>query len=235
MSAQSIIDFARQFRGSHYLWGSGGDTPGGNNGVWYRQTSVTLVPSSLDPTAPAVFAAQCDQDGHFVCAGRFRKIPGGRYADPGDWDLQNYLSGLQQLPTEDSWQPYYSYFSPRLVRGRNVSNNGRIVWGQDCRGMRHFDCISFVNSILSSTTRPNWSYSIPQYNSNVSGLTTAIDLDDPPVPGDILLRHNEHIALLCENNRVIQAEDHANGVHEDECYYPARWTARFRVWDSQIM
>ena len=161
MGAQAIIDFARQLKGSHYLWGSGGDTPGGNNGVWYRPQSVTLAPSSLDPAAPAVFAAQCDKDGHFVCAGRFKKISGGRYAHPADPDLQNYLAGLQNLQSQDTWQPYYLYFSPRLVQGRNVSNNGRIVWGQDCRGMRHFDCISFVNCVLSVATRPNWSYSIP--------------------------------------------------------------------------
>jgi cell wall-associated NlpC family hydrolase len=233
MGAQSIVDFARSLIGSHYLWGSGGDAPGANNGVWYRQTSVSLAPSSLDPASPCVFAAQCDQAGHYVCAGRFKTIRGGRYANSTDWDLQNYLSGLAGQ-SEDSWQPYYTSFTPRVVRGRNVSNDGKIVWGEDCRSARHFDCISFVNFVLSQMTKPSWHYSIAQYDANSSGVTTSIDLNDAAVPGDILIRNTEHIALLCEDSTVIQAQDHATGVHNNEDYHSIRWTGRWRVADSQI-
>ncbi len=224
---------SRQLKGSHYLWGSGGDSPLDRNGVFYKRNSVTYVPPSTKVAAPMVFAAQCDWAGHYVCAGRFAKIPGGRYADPSDWDLGNYLSGLENLPQE-MWRPFCGCFSPRVVRGKNVSNDGRIVWGEDCRGVRHFDCISFVNFVLTGTTKPDWAYSIPQYNSNASGLTASVGLKDPAVPGDILLRNEEHIALLCENNFVIQAQDHANGVHEGERFEPKKWTARFRVLDSQL-
>lgn len=235
MGSQAIIDFARQLKGSHYLWGSGGDSPLDANGVFYRPRSVTYATPSTDITAPMVFAAQCDMDGHFVCAGRFKKIPGGRYGYPLDWDLGNYLYNLQSLPSPSMWQPYFGHFSPRVVQGRNVSNNGRIVWGEDCRGIRHFDCISFVNFVLSATTKPNWGYSIEQYNNNTSGLTTEVDLTDPATPGDILLRNVEHIALLCENNFVIQAQDHATGVHEDEQFVAGSWTARFRVLANQLL
>ena len=230
MSAQGIIDFARQFIGSHYLWGSGGDTPDGRNGIWYLKEVTRLAPPSTDPKAPMVFAAQCDSSGHFVCSGRFRDIDGGRYADPNDWDLQNYLAGLAPLPL-DLWCPYFVYFSPRVMQGRNLSNSdsGRIVWGEDCRGIRHFDCISFVNWVLTGATKPNWPYNITQYQNNTSWRTTPVDLDAPAVAGDILLRHVDHIALLTAEGTVIQAEEHAHGVHENERYAPSRWTGRLRV------
>jgi len=231
MGAQGVIQYARSLVGSHYLWGAAGATPGRQDGAWYRRGSVGLEPSSLDPAKPSVFAATCDVDGHYVCAGIFNKIPGGRYADPRDWDLVNYLGMLGDLGSEDLWYPYYSRFTPRVVKGNNVSNTGRIVWGEDCRYVRHFDCIGFVNHVLSQTTNPNWHYSIPQYGAGAGG-TTPVPLEDPPADADILVRGTTHIGLLSASGRVVQAEDHATGVHADGAYYAANWTGRFRVPDD---
>ena len=154
MGAQWVIQYARKFIGSHYLWGSAGATPMGQDGAWYRLGSVGLDQASTDPIKPSVFAATCDVSGHFVCAGAFRRVPGGRTADPGDWDLRNYLSQLDSCNSSDDWTPYYGKFTPRVVQGYNVSDNGRIAWGEDCRYRRHFDCIGFVNFVLSATTNP---------------------------------------------------------------------------------
>jgi cell wall-associated NlpC family hydrolase len=231
---QSIINFARTLIGSHYLWGSGGSTPGNKDGVWYRQDAVTKAPSSTKPDSPSIFTAQCNIDGHYVCAGRFDKIRGGRYAKATDADLKTYLAGLANLPFEEQWCPYFTSFSPRVVRGSNVSNDGRIVWGEDCRNVRHFDCISFVNYVLSRKTVAYWSSDIDHYKE-AGSQTTKVEMTDPVFPGDILLRGSTHIGFLCENGRVIQAEDHATGVHEDELYAPTKWTDRRRLPASMII
>jgi cell wall-associated NlpC family hydrolase len=229
MGAKGVTQFARSLIGSHYLWGSAGATPGGKDGAWYRPGAVNLERSSLDPAKPSVFAATCDWAGHFVCAGIYRKIPGGRGdVNPQDRDLKDYLSLLGNLKRENLWYPFYSRFTPRVVRGSNVDSDGRIVWGEDCREVRHFDCVGFVNFVLSQTTIPNWAYDIPQYGMGAGG-TTPVAAGEAAADGDILVRGNQHIGLLCADGKVIQAEDHATGVHADEAYKPKSWTGRFRI------
>ncbi len=75
MGAEWIIKFARNFIGSHYLWGSAGATPDSHDGAWYRTGSVGLNADCKSNEQPSVFAATCDVDGHFVCAGNFSRIP----------------------------------------------------------------------------------------------------------------------------------------------------------------
>ncbi len=225
---QMIVNHARRLTGSHYLWGSGGAKPDVSDGAWYRAGSVTLVPPVLDAMAPSVFAAQCSVDGLHICAGRYKKIPGGRQTQAGIQDVRLYLDGLSQLP-QSMWQPYYGVFTPRTVVGYTVDR--KIVWGEDCRDKRHFDCISFINYVLTNSTQPFWNGSIEQFRTN-SAITTAINMDDPPVPGDLVFHGNDHIAFLCETGKVIQAQDHANGVHEDETYHPVHWSDRRRIPDA---
>ncbi len=193
---EAIVAFARQFVGSHYLWGAGGATPGAYDGAPYRRGGVWWERNSLDLPRPSIWAAATDVafDGQFVCAGRYKKIHGGRPAYPTDWDLQNYLEELKQdysLP----WKPFCNYFTPRVIQGSNIEPKteiGRLVWGEDCRGKRHFDCISFVNFVLTYTTRaptlpgapPGWSNDIGLWFRN----TQPVRLTDSPVPGDILFR-----------------------------------------------
>jgi len=225
---QLIADFASDFSGSHYLWGAGGSTPGNADGVFYRAAVVTLHPAQTDPKDPKIFTATCSVDGKSVCAGRFKKIRGGRLANSTDQDLVAYLNGLAgQKP--DQWEPYFQWFSPRMMEGKKLSR--QLVWGEDCRARRHFDCISFVNFVLSRTTiRSNWSMNIDQYNAQ----TQEVDRRAPPVAGDILTRGNHHIGLLDSDGQVIQAEDSANGVHGETRYNPMEWSRRGRLADSLL-
>ena len=125
------------------------------------------------------------------------------------------------------------------MKGKNIgADDKRLVWGEDCRYVRHFDCIGFVNFVLSLTTSQKWSFSISQYAAgNITGATS-VPLDGPLMDGDILVRNTEHIAFLCADGRILQAQDHATSVHANESYLGQKdkddkmktsWTGRFRV------
>ena len=81
--------------------------------------------------------------------------------------------------------------TPRVVRGTGVPAANKIVWGENCTGVRHFDCISFINYVLSETTmipdsKNGWSGDIKQWSRM---WTTDVPLTDPAVAGDILIRY----------------------------------------------
>ncbi len=67
---------------------------------------------------------------------------------------------------------------------------------------------------------------------------TSVPLDSPPEDGDILVNGTEHIAFLCADGQVLQAQDHATSVHANETYsakkdkdgkIKSKWSGRFRV------
>ncbi len=243
MSGQTIVDFARTLIGSHYIWGAAGDVPGKDNGAPYRRSSVQIDTPSLRLDSPSVFAAQCHQDqkfGKFVCAGRFAKPGfGGRYASTTDRDYIDYLEGLKRIP-QAAWQPFYLVYSPRKVQGGNVSNNGLIVWGEDCRNKRHFDCIGFINYVLSyTTTVKNAGFSIKQFRDGQTMTQEIKPMNAARVPGDIVVRGYDHIGFLTEKGGetyVIQAQDHTSDVHEDEKYDGGgTWDLRLRVLDMYMI
>jgi cell wall-associated NlpC family hydrolase len=235
MGADWIIQYGKRFIGSHYLWGSAGATPNAHDGAWYRTGSVGMErPLSFDPAHPSIFAATCDVDDHFVCAGAYKKMFGGGYGYATDKELTDYLDKISKLPSGD-WPPYAGGLTPRVVQGKNVDpDKNRIVWGEDCRNVRHFDCIGFVNFVLSLTTKERWSFSIPQYAAGNITPATAVAITDPPADGDIIVINPSHIGFLCADGKVLQAQDHANGVHADEAYkaqpgVAGTWNGRLRV------
>ncbi len=237
MSRQQIIAIAKTFVGSHYLWGSGGDMPEYDNGVYYASSTVCMAPSSTDISFPNVFAAQLNRSqehryGVYVCAGRCKRL-GDRTAAIVDPSYVNYMDSLRETP-EPLWDPHEG-MSPRIARGGNIgANDGRPVWGEDCRNKRHFDCDSFVNYVLSHTTNKSWGFTQPQYMTmSKPDYWTTIDPAAPPVDGDILLKAG-HVALLSADNHVVQAQQHDTGVHADEGYNAASWTKRLHPLDSVI-
>jgi hypothetical protein len=241
MGAEWIVQLGRRFIGSHYLWGAAGAAPNKQNGVFYRPGSVNLDTDAKSNDQPSVFAATCDVDGHFVCGGNFAEFTadtGGGYTYPSDANLTNYLAELRKLPSDSHWYPYKSRFTPRVIKGKNIGmDDKRLVWGEDCRDVRHFDCVGFVNFVLSLTTSQKWSFSISQYAGGNITSATSVPLDSPPVDGDILVRKTEHIAFLCADGQILQAQDHASGVNAKETFQSQRdkdksrspWTGRLRV------
>lgn len=238
-----ITEFGRRFIGSHYLWGSAGAKPTKQDGAFYRRGSVELAADASSNEEPSVFAATCDVDGHFVCAGNFQqftKDTGGGYTTATDIELTDYLDMLRKDPDHAHWYPYKGRFTPRVMKGTNFdpkTDNNRIVWGEDCRGVRHFDCVGFVNFVLNVTTGQQWTFNISQYGAAMTSATS-VPLDSPPEDGDILVNGTEHIAFLCADGQVLQAQDHATSVHANETYsakkdkdgkIKSKWSGRFRV------
>jgi hypothetical protein len=246
-----IIELATGFAedGCHYLWGACGATPGGSEGSRQRPGSVALVvPARTDPTNPAVFAAACAVDGMNVCAGRFDAdhggIEGGRPANPSDEDLITYLKGLADQD-ESAWEPYCDYFSPRMAIEKGKAPY--LVWGEDCRDIRHFDCVGLVNYCydtamaerVSQWAGRNWQLSIDQYLSPNSG-TFAVS-DGSLLAGDILTIGNHHIGLYVGDGdggpdnlgTVVQAEQTSTGLQIRD-YNPATWTSRRRLADQYL-
>jgi hypothetical protein len=242
MGADWIVQFGRRFIESHYLWGAAGATPNEQDGAHYRTGAVNLDADANSKEKPSVFAATCDVDGHYVCSGNFKQFineTGGGYTYPSDANLTKYLEELRKLPSNSYWYPYKGRFTPRVMKGKNLdTDDNRLVWGEDCRYVRHFDCVGFVNFVLSLTTSQKWSFNISQYAAGNMTGATKVDLDSPAVDGDILVKNTEHIGFLCADGTVLQAQDHATSVHANQAYAAQRdknnkvqstWTGRFRV------
>jgi cell wall-associated NlpC family hydrolase len=245
--ASRVIELALDIEdeGAHYVWGSAGATPGGQEGSRMRPGAVDLVqPQSTDAANPAVFAACCRVENYYVCAGRYDPdrggIEGGRRWNQGETDLEAYLSELRGQP-EDEWEPYFDVYSPRRVV--KAGKPGDIVWGEDCRDRRHFDCVGFVNYLYDAalaelTTRwagKPWSMSIAQYKAE-SGLgATAAVSGGSLMEGDILTIGNHHIGLFAGDGdgstdnpgRVVQAADTEMGVIVGD--YKPQWDGMYRL------
>lgn len=226
------IALAAAAAGGHYLAGAAGASPEGSGGTRLRPGSVTLDPGSTEPSAPAVFVARSLAGGRPRCAGRFDArnggLPGGRRAYFTDTDLIVYLAGLAATP-EDRWKPFFQFFSPRTW-------GSGLVWGEDCRGKRHFDGAGFVNWCIEEATegRSTVDLDMATWATDASG-TLAVAVDAPPEAGDIVLRaldgrftHIGFLAADADPGHVILAEQPSVGVVRRR-FSPAGWTARRRL------
>ncbi len=240
-----ITNFARTLLRSHYLWGSGGAHPGQWNGARYRPGSVSWNAASLQLADLSLCAAKCYSPTLYVCAGRYQKA-GGQQVSSTDVALKEFLSRYGSAALAE-WDSMSLRLTPRVVRGVGVPSAGKIVWGENCTGVRHFDCISFINFVLSETTKVpdeknGWSANIDLWSQR---WTTDVPLGDPHVAGDILIRYNDdekgrhfnHIAFLDDNGYVVQAEMASAGVHADELYRPDPkiWQMRRRLENQYIL
>jgi hypothetical protein len=219
---------------AHVLSGAAGARPGQQDGTRTRPGGVTPVPPRTDPADPAVFAAQCH--GH-VCSGRFDHagggIAGGRFARRTDIDLLVYLAELAALP-QDEWSPFFEFFSPRPFHSRPAAH--RIVWGEDCRGRRHFDAAGLVNWCFEQAVDARYAidFDSPTWGTDASG-TVAVPVTDPPYPGDVVLADRPlpgaEIGILVGEvsgrGEVVYAAGTSVGVLRRP-FVPDNWTRRRR-------
>jgi peptidoglycan hydrolase-like protein with peptidoglycan-binding domain len=212
--------------GSHVLTGTAGAVPDTGGGTLLHPAGVTLAPGRTDPADPAVFAAHT---GGPLCAGRWNArnggIAGGRPAWNTDTDLIAYLAGLAARP-EPEWSPFFSFFSPRATVGVPGTT---VVWGEDCRGKRHFDGPGLINWCLEGATGRRRTIDLDPARDGAR----PVPVTDPPRRGDIVVRsaHGRvtHVGFLTgpDPAQVVVAEQPAVGVVARR-FSPAGWTARWR-------
>jgi cell wall-associated NlpC family hydrolase len=216
-----------------------------------------------DPANPAVLTAYSTSSGfYYVCAGRYdSSIPentfsGGRIVNPNNpaelKELTDYLSTV----TGATGPLYLNKFTPRMIiglgGGGDVDENGLIVWAEPCNGVRHFDCIGFVNYCYQQVV-PNSPY---PWSFTIRGWCRLGDGDKPPtanapttdvsgqtlLAGDILAKSDfSHIALYAGdgdgsagNPGTIVHAWHATAGVVQSAYNPGAWAYWNRLPDSYM-
>jgi hypothetical protein len=247
LKRMSIGTDAVSYQGCHYLWGAAGATPGNQDGARYRAGSVDWVPNQINnPSQAMVWACSCNVDPPTrVCCGRYDEVSGGREARPRDQDLLDYLALLKSTPVQSMWPPFFDRFTPRLANWmEGQSMVSKLVWGEDCRGVRHFDCIGFINFLLM-----DWNVQLlARSQAGISWLRTNLEdvSDQEPWPADIVMVGTDHIGILFNETRVVHAFQSISGVIMEPFtagnpgnYGPGnstrvRWDMRGRVPDALL-
>ncbi len=231
-----IASEASRWIGSHYLWGAAGAFPGNQNGVTYLHGGVLQERHQInDPSRVAVWACSFNVTEKQICCGRFRSVPGGREINsPQDPQLTAYLAQLQQnRANPNAWVPYQGRLFPRLAiwRDARMALTQRLVWGEDCREKRHFDCIHFINYVLiDCNVRGIGREAISFYASDAN---TEPNDKRHPWPGDIVTHGQTHIGFIYDEHTVVHAAESVRGVVR-EPYVPSQWARLGRLRDQQL-
>ena len=241
-----VIAIARQLIGSHYINGAYGATPGKEDGCPCRPGGITLIadPNRLDPAKRpdptknlAVFAAQMTIKTYCVCAGNYSSFPGGRETAPNQADLLGYLASLKGKPPE-AWPNFYTHFTPRRAFGPGPGGDlgGKLVWGQSCKGIRHFDCVGFISYCYWKATGAVVQLDISAWRKP-NQVGTVFDLKAGSRPaslmdGDIVVKADHHIGFVSANGTIYEAQDTHLGVRSTGGFSlgaPGGWTHLVRV------
>lgn len=209
-----ILQLARKQVGAHYLWGGRGEIPGQGTACSLPGRNVRMAPDSFDPQAPAVRTAFHPLF-RATCAGRWGNKSGGRPFMPRDADLIGYLEQQKFKPPERV-QDYFG-FTPRKVSGGNYTDQA-LVWGEPCDGKRHFDCVGFLNWIMSNARNSAFVWDIIDYRLKYASQDFALITDNfrPSAnalrPGDVACNGDEHIGFVLSATELVEAMDARNGV-----------------------
>ncbi len=242
-----VIAVARGLIGSHYINGAYGATPGQDDGCPCRPGGIKLVadPSRLDPAKAAsanknlaVFAAELTIKQYCVCAGNYATFPGGREASPTDGDLVAYLASLKGKPPA-TWPNYYTDFTPRRAFGPGQGGGdqgGKLVWGQSCKGIRHFDCVGFISYCYWKATGRVVQLDISAWRKpNMAGTVFDLKAGQRPaglMDADILVKADHHIGYVDANGTIFEAQDTHLGVRSSAGFSlaaPGTWTHLVRL------
>jgi cell wall-associated NlpC family hydrolase len=173
---------------------------------------------------------------------------GGTIVDPAQpnspayQQLKQYLDGLGS--DSSSWGAGTNGLYPRKVVGPGVTLQdnhtsivGKIVWGEDCTGKQHFDCVYFCMYCYWKTVgSTRWWMGIRQWANNNTILGDVPD-GTSLWPGDILIVCDErsdkdsdyhHIGMYDGANGVVQAEMACTGV-VTRPYVESKWDIFRRV------
>jgi hypothetical protein len=203
--------------GAHYINGSDGGIPGMNAaGEAGGGLSASRKIYLLEDYSWEKLAVHAAIYGGRMCQGRYSAV-GGRKFMPGTAELKKlkdeYVPGIAgKAPATVKAFPGSMLF-PR--RGRSQPGD-TIYLGEDCRSKRHFDCISFVNWVLTTVVgRLVW-YSEKDYFAGTKMSGQILDAKHTPLKnGDIGVRivgKQEHIGFLTSSGQMIHARNPERGV-----------------------
>jgi cell wall-associated NlpC family hydrolase len=206
-----VARLAREQRGAHYVWGGYGnypDRPDSNPFPGSYGRRVSMYPDDPSPNPrdhgrrhPVLNTAFTNINNRiYVCGGRCSRVAGTPRADVSSEDVQ-HAHEVYTWPRPD-----------------DAINSPRVVWGESCQGIRHFDCIGFVNWCYFQILRRHIQYSIAQWRTIGSRRISRAQLE----PGDILSAENaggegntsRHIGLYIGNGRAVHARSYRIGVEE---------------------
>lgn len=243
-----VIAIAQKLVGSHYINGGYGATPGSNDGCPCRSGGIGLIADegNLEPKLNsgnkkanlAVNAATMSIKTYCVCAGNYATFPGGRETTAGASDLVDYLDSLKgKAPA--SWQNYAEHYTPRRTFGPGQNGgdgNGKLVWGQSCKGIRHFDCVGFISYCYWKASGSVMQLDISAWRKPSPGRQV-FDFKSGERPsalmdGDILVKADHHIGYVSATGTVIEAQDSHLGVRATNGFMlasPGKWTHLVRL------
>lgn len=246
---QRVIAIAKGLVGSHYINGGYGATPGRADGCPCRPGGIELIADEdhLEPRLNsankkanlAVNAATMTIKTYCVCAGNYTTFP-GRVTTQNAPDLVAYLDSLKGT-SPSGWQNYDTHFTPRRAYGPGQNGGdlgGKLVWGQSCKGIRHFDCVGFISYCYWKASGAVIQLDIGAWRGPASGGQVFDFRADPPqrpsalMDADILIKADHHIAYVSANGTIIEAQDTDLGVQMTAGFRlaaPGGWTHLVRL------
>lgn len=235
--------------GAHYLNGSDGGHPGMKDG--YKGRDVKIAERG-DYNEVAVHTATWSKKS---CTGRCVQAGGSELKTDNKAVKEYCEKNLDAGLDPKTWQPLEGNLYPRRYR---AEKNSTIYVGEDCRNVRHFDCISFVNWVLRTSLQNSFDYSIVQYEGKKSGsgVIAPVKTFKPPFPAlqnaDILTKikweyksdgdadenenedwvvDKQHIGFYMAGGKVIEASGANVGVIISD-YREDKWTGMSRIKDN---
>ena len=204
--------------GAHYINGSDGGITGMNaageagGGLSASRKILLLEDHSWEKLAvhAAIYGGR-------VCQGRYSRVGGEMFQPDTDRlrDLKNdYVPSLADFPAALVKPFPGTMLYPRRSRSKP---GGTIYLGEDCRHKRHFDCISFVNWVLTTVVgRLIW-FAEKDYFSGTKMNAQILPATHTPFKNaDIGVRidatGHEHIGFLTSYGTMIHARDPEKGV-----------------------
>ncbi|MCC6128377.1 MAG: hypothetical protein IT186_00505 [Acidobacteria bacterium] len=236
-----IIHIARSFVGCHYVHGSDGQTPGSKNGT--SGTRFLELREKTDFDNLAIHAAATSK---LICQGRPTAVGGYKFiksdnADTQDGRRYKKLLEYQKIVAASPNSPNsWPSFDNTGLYPRRFKPGDLIYLGEDCRGIMHFDCVSFVTYCLIAALGKGRIQGIALFQAGGHGKTQ-FTVYKRPFPekfmnADILVRvdpKGDHIAFVTEDRKLIHAEWGPSGVVEQN-YTDREWTSLVRLNDSWI-
>lgn len=228
-----IVTTARELVGSHYVNATDGAIPGGSG---LKRHLGWREDTRLDHLA---IHAGVKANGH-VCVGRYARVGGFRFL-PGSEEEAELIAYQKEISKKAFSTDDIPDFHETALFPRRDGPGSTIYLGEDCRGVRHFDCISFIAWVLRSVLGRGISHEVPYYESGGSGgkqftVYKAGSFPTTFLNGDILTKKTadgQHIGFLTSVRTVIHASNEANGVLESP-YGDGGWTGLARLNDSYI-